>query len=66
MDENKILEIKNIAIEKINNSENIADIARDIEQGFIFGKYANNEHYNIDDIVRIVNEVVNELKSGGE
>jgi len=32
-------------------------LARDIVNGFIFGKYGKNEHYNIDEIVGIIDEV---------
>jgi hypothetical protein len=36
------------------------ELAEDIEQGFIFGKYSNNEHYSKAWIMELIIEVENE------
>ena len=48
-------EIKNLIDSRFE--EDKTTLCRDIEQGYIFGTYADNEHYNIDEIVDIWNEV---------
>ena len=48
-------EIKNLIDSRFEEDKNA--LCRDIEQGYIFGTYADNEHYNIDEIVSIWNEV---------
>ena len=58
MTEEKRQEIKNLIDSRFE--EDKVELCRDIEQGYIFGNYANNEHYNIDDIVSIWNEVYSE------
>jgi len=55
MTEAKRLEIKSLIESRFE--EDKTTLCRDIEQGYIFGTYADNEHYNIDDIVSIWNEV---------
>ena len=37
------------------------ELAEDMEQGFIFGKYAKNQHFSIDTIMELINEVQAEL-----
>lgn len=51
-------EIKNLIDSRFE--EDKTTLCRDIEQGYIFGTYADNEHYNIDEIVDIWNEVYSE------
>ena len=58
MTEEKRQEIKNLIDSRFE--EDKTTLCRDIEQGYIFGTYADNEHYNIDDIVSIWNEVYSE------
>ena len=48
-------EIKNLIDSRFEEEK--TTLCRDIEQGYIFGTYADNEHYNIDEIVDIWNEV---------
>ena len=55
MDENKKLEIKNILDSRFNESKQ--ELCNDVMLGFIFGTYANNEHYSIDEIINIYNEL---------
>jgi len=55
MTEEKRQEIKNLIDSRFE--EDKTTLCRDIEQGYIFGTYADNEHYNIDEIVSIWNEV---------
>lgn len=54
MDDNKRAEIKAIIEADIDNE----NICKEIELGYIFGTYGNNEHYRIDDIVAIRNEIL--------
>jgi hypothetical protein len=58
MTEEKRQEIKNLIDSRFE--EDKTTLCRDIEQGYIFGTYAENEHYNIDEIVAIYNEVESE------
>jgi len=55
MDESKKLEIKNIIDSRWE--EDKVELCKDIELGYIFGKYAHNEHYSIDEIVNIWDEI---------
>lgn len=55
MTEEKRQEIKNLIDSRFE--EDKTTLCRDIEQGYIFGTYAENEHYNIDEIVSIWNEL---------
>ena len=55
MTEEKRQEIKNLIDSRFEEDKNA--LCRDIEQGYIFGTYADNEHYNIDEIVDIWNEL---------
>jgi len=55
MTEEKRQEIKNLIDSRFE--EDKTTLCRDIEQGYIFGTYADNEHYNIDEIVDIWNEL---------
>jgi len=55
MTEEKRQEIKNLIDSRFE--EDKTTLCRDIEQGYIFGTYAENEHYNIDEIVDIWNEL---------
>lgn len=57
MDENKRLEIKNILLAEWDNYTNKVELCKMVEEGFIFGKYANNEHFSIDEIVAIADEI---------
>ena len=56
MDENKRLEIKNLILQEYDNFEKI-ELCRKIEYGYIFGEYANNEHYLLSEIISIYDEV---------
>lgn len=57
MDELKKAQIKDILLKEWDNYPNKTELAKMVEEGFIFGKYASNEHYNIDAIVAIVDEI---------
>jgi len=54
VDETKLIEQVNLNWNKFYTKE---DLAKDIEQGFIFGPYGHNEHFQIDRIMQIINEV---------
>jgi len=55
MDDNKKLEIKNIIDSRYNEDKN--SLCKDVMEGYIFGKYSHNEHYSIDEIINIYNEL---------
>jgi len=55
MDENKKLEIKNLIISQWDIPKQ--ELCNGIMMGYIFGPYATNEHYIIDEINSIYNEV---------
>lgn len=57
MNEEKRLEIKNLTISLWEDYTEKSELAKHIESGYIFGEYADNEHYKIDDIVGIIAEV---------
>lgn len=50
MDNKKVQEILKLFIDKPELSAN------DVMLGYIFGTYGTNEHYNIDDIIKIKEE----------
>jgi len=56
MEELKKLEIKNLLL-SLWDSKDKAELCQDIMNGYIFGGYASNEHYNIDDITAIYDEI---------
>jgi hypothetical protein len=55
MNEDKILEIKEIINDNWGGDK--YEICRNIEYGFIFGEYGENEHYLLSDIMSIYEEV---------
>jgi hypothetical protein len=57
MSDEKKLQIKEIMLKEWDNYTNKIDLAKMVEEGFIFGKYAQNEHYNIDELVAITTEI---------
>jgi hypothetical protein len=57
MNENKKIEILALINREFDNYENKADLAREIENSYIFGPLGENEHYNIDEIVSLIKEV---------
>ena len=57
MEESKKLQIKEIMLAEWDNYPNKTDLCKMIEEGFIFGKYASNEHYQIDELVAIADEI---------
>jgi len=57
MEELKKLQIKEIMLKEWDNYPNKTDLCKMIEEGFIFGKYAENEHYSIDEISAIADEI---------
>ena len=57
MTDEKKLQIKEIMLKEWDNYPNKTELAKMIEEGFIFGKYASNEHYQIDELVAIANEI---------
>lgn len=57
MNDLKRQEIKDLIISLWDSYEDKAEMAKHIENGYIFGEYANNEHYKIDDLTAIIAEV---------
>lgn len=57
MNDLKRQEIKNLIISLWDNYEDKTELAKNVENGYIFGEYGENEHYRIDDIVAIIAEV---------
>ena len=71
----KTLQLESVSIETVDNSEKVKEVilkqwnefyskealAEDVELGFIFGKYAENEHYQREWIMGLINEVELEL-----
>ena len=57
-----IVEIQTTRVKEVINQQwdtfyTAEELAEDIEQGFIFGKYSNNEHYSKDWILSLIQEV---------
>jgi len=57
MEESKKLQIKEIMLAEWDNYPNKTELCKMIEEGFVFGKYAQNEHFNIDELVAIADEI---------
>lgn len=55
MEENKKLEIKNLIDSRFE--EDKYELCRNIEQGYIYGEYSNNEHYLLTNILSIWDEL---------
>ena len=55
--EAKIAEIKEVINDHWDDFYTKAELARDVCNGYIFGKYATQEHFNIDEIEKYVDEV---------
>ena len=53
----KRVELKAKVLLLWDNFDTREELARDMEQWYIFWKYSNNEHFSIDDIMAIINEV---------
>jgi len=60
MDEKIKSEMKSIIISEWDKYELKQELAKMVEYGYIFGPYANNLHFNIDEIWEIVKEVESE------
>ena len=58
MDELKKSEVKDKIKTNWKGSDKTKKIkvAKDLHDGYIFGKYANNEHYNIDEFTELTND----------
>lgn len=61
MDEKKKQEIKDLMLKLWDSFEDKNALAKDIEIGYIFGKYSNNEHFQIDELISLIKEVELEL-----
>lgn len=57
MNENKKIEILAIINRDWDNYENKIDLAKEIENGYIFGPLGENEHYTISEIMELIKEV---------
>lgn len=57
MNDLKRQEIKDLIISLWDSYEDKTELAKHIENGYIFGEYANNEHYMIDSLTAIIAEV---------
>lgn len=57
MTEEKRQEILAFINAEWDNYPNKTEMARDIENGYIFGPLGENEHYNIDSLVELINIV---------
>lgn len=57
MNDLKRQEIKELVISLWDSYEDKTELAKEIERGYIFKPYGENEHYLIDDIVAIIAEV---------
>jgi hypothetical protein len=66
MNEEKKLQIRGIVEQEYDNHPDQAELAKSIMEGFIWGKYAKNEHYNIDDIIAIIHEFELETQAENE
>jgi len=64
MDEFKKLEIKNLIDSRWE--EDKVELCSDIMTGYIFGKYAENEHYSIDEINAVWDELYAEKNPAPE
>jgi len=61
MDEKKKKEIRLIIDKELSNYEDKAELAKYIEHAYIFGPLGKSEHYNIDEIMALINETLVEL-----
>jgi len=57
MSDEKKLQIKEIMLAEWDNYPNKTELCKMVEEGFIFGKYSNNEHFSIDELVAIADEI---------
>ena len=57
MTDEKKLQIKGIMLTEWDNYTSKIDLCRMIEEGFIFGKYANNEHFLLEELMIIADEI---------
>jgi len=57
MNEQKQIEIKALINQLWDTYKDKAEMAKHIENGYIFGDYADNEHYSIDEITNLIKEV---------
>lgn len=57
MTEEKKLQIKEILLNEWDNYQFKNELAAMVVDGFIFGKYAENEHHSIDEVWAIVQEI---------
>jgi hypothetical protein len=61
MNENKILEIKNILLNLVSIVSDPSELAGIIIHGYIFGPYGYNEHYKHEDIINLINYINNPI-----
>lgn len=57
MTDEKKLQIKEVLLAEWDNFQYKNELAAMVVNGFIFGKYAENEHYSIDEVYAIVQEI---------
>jgi len=57
MNEEKKVEIKSLLLSLWDSHEDKTLLAKEVMEGYIFGKYSTNEHYNIDEIMLVVDEI---------
>lgn len=57
MNENKKIEILAFINAEFDNYPDKSEMAKEIEHSYIFGPLGQNEHYSIDEIVDLINEV---------
>jgi hypothetical protein len=60
MDQEKRDEIKAILLKEWDSYPDKTKLANMVIEGYIFGKYAHSEHYLIEDILPIVQEIEKE------
>lgn len=53
----KPAEIKDVLLAEWDKYDTTLELATAVMNGYIFGKYASNEHYQIDDIVALAKEI---------
>ncbi len=57
MNDLKRQEIKDLIISLWDSYEDKTELAKEIERGYIFKPYGENEHYMIDSLVALIKEV---------
>lgn len=60
MDELKREEIRGLLLQEWDNYPDKIALANKVMNGYIFGQYAHSEHYTVQEILSIVNEIEKE------